>query len=135
MATASVDDAGQVTYEFDMDGTADWQWTAAELRELEPGTEMLHFGSIAAWTPPGAERIADLVGELGARGTVLISYDPNVRPTVIGAREAGSSSWSGACGSRTSSRRAARTSNGSTRSFQSDEVAAAGAGSARRSSS
>jgi fructokinase len=89
VAAASVGDGGEVTYEFDMDGTADWQWTAAELRALDPGTEVLHFGSIAAWTPPGAERIADLVSDLRARGRVLISYDPNVRPTVIGGRERG----------------------------------------------
>jgi len=89
VATASVDEAGQVTYEFDMDGTADWQWTAAELRELSPGTELLHFGSIASWTPPGAARIADLVGDLRAGRSVLISYDPNVRPSVFGGRVRG----------------------------------------------
>jgi fructokinase len=89
VATASVDDGGGATYEFDIDGTADWQWTAAELRELNPTTEVLHFGSLASWTPPGAARMADLVGELRAGGRVLISYDPNVRPAVIGAREAG----------------------------------------------
>jgi fructokinase len=87
VATASIDDAGQVTYTFDMDGTADWQWTAGELRAVNPATQMLHFGSIAAWTPPGADRIAGMVRELGgANGTVLISYDPNVRPAVIGPR-------------------------------------------------
>jgi fructokinase len=87
VATASVDGAGQVTYEFDMDGTADWQWSADELRAVSPATQVLHFGSIAAWTPPGAERIAGLARDLGARGTVLISYDPNIRPAVIGPRE------------------------------------------------
>jgi fructokinase len=86
VATATVDGAGQVTYEFDMDGTADWQWTAAELRDLNPGTELLHFGSIASWTPPGAARIGDLVRDLRASGSVLISYDPNVRPAVFGGR-------------------------------------------------
>ena len=87
VAIASVDGAGQVTYEFDGEGTADWQWTAAELRELSPGTELLHFGSIASWTPPGALHIAGLVGELRAGGGVLISYDPNIRPAVVGGRE------------------------------------------------
>jgi fructokinase len=88
-AIASVDDAARATYEFDIDGTADWQWTAAELRELSPGTEVLHFGSIASWTPPGAARIGDLVGELRAGCSVLISYDPNIRPGAIGARKTG----------------------------------------------
>jgi fructokinase len=86
VATASVDDAGQVTYEFDMDGTADWQWTAAELRAVSPATQLLHVGSISSWTPPGAGRIAGLVGELRASGRAMVSYDPNVRPAVIGPR-------------------------------------------------
>jgi fructokinase len=87
VATASVDGAGQVTYAFDMDGTADWQWTASELRAVSPATRVLHFGSIAAWISPGAERIAGLARELRATRAVLISYDPNIRPAVIGPRE------------------------------------------------
>jgi fructokinase len=87
VAIASVGETGDVTYEFEMDGTADWQWTAAELRKLSPATDLLHFGSIASLTPPGAARIADLVSELRAARRVLVSYDPNVRPAVIGARE------------------------------------------------
>jgi fructokinase len=70
-----------------MDATADWQWTAAELRELSPAAEVLHFGSIASWTPPGAGRIADLVEDVRAGCRVLISYDPNIRPAVAGARK------------------------------------------------
>jgi fructokinase len=89
VATASGHDGGGVTYEFDLDGTADWQWTAAELRELNPATEVLHFGSIASWNPPGAARIAELVGELRASCRILISHDPNVRPAVMGAHERG----------------------------------------------
>jgi fructokinase len=89
VAIASVDDAARATYDFDIEGTADWQWTAAELRELSSETQVVHFGSIASWTPPGSERIADLVGELRARSGVLISYDPNIRPAAIGGRERG----------------------------------------------
>jgi fructokinase len=86
VATASVDADARATYEFDIEGTADWQWTTAELRRLDPDTEVLHFGSLASWTPPGSARIAELVDECRAGGRVLISYDPNVRPAVIGAR-------------------------------------------------
>jgi fructokinase len=89
VATASVDAAARATYEFDMEGTADWQWTAAELHELNPETEVLHFGSLASWTPPGSERIADLVDDFRARRDRLISYDPNIRPAVLGARGRG----------------------------------------------
>jgi fructokinase len=87
VATASVDAAAHATYEFDMEGTADWQWTAEELRRLDPDTEVLHFGSLASWTPPGSARIAELVEECRAGGRVLISYDPNIRPAALGARE------------------------------------------------
>jgi fructokinase len=89
VATASVDADARATYDFDIEGTADWQWTAAELRGLRPDTEVLHFGSLASWTAPGADRIADLVDELRERGGVAISYDPNVRPAALGARERG----------------------------------------------
>jgi fructokinase len=89
VATASVDAAARATYEFDIEGTADWQWTAAELQELPPETDVLHFGSLASWTPPGSARIAGLVDECRARGSVMISYDPNVRPAAIGARGRG----------------------------------------------
>ena len=87
VAIASVDDPASVTYDFEIDGTADWQWTPAELGEVDRDTRVLHFGSIASWTPPGAARIADLVRAVRARPGTLISYDPNVRPAVIGGRE------------------------------------------------
>jgi fructokinase len=89
VATASVDDGARATYDFDIEGTADWQWTAAELRELSPETQVLHFGSIASWTPPGGARIADLVGDLRAGRGVLISYDPNIRPAALRAHATG----------------------------------------------
>jgi fructokinase len=85
-AIASVDETGSVVYDFDADGTADWQWTASELSRLRPDTEVLHFGSIASWTPPGSERIAERVSEARAR-SVLISYDPNIRAVLLGARD------------------------------------------------
>jgi fructokinase len=89
LAIASVDETGSVVYDFDADGTADWQWTAAELSRLRPNTEVLHFGSIASWTPPGSERIAEHVRKARACGGILISYDPNIRPLVFGARNRG----------------------------------------------
>jgi fructokinase len=85
-AIACVDETGSVVYDFDADGTADWQWTASELSRLRPDTEVLHFGSIASWTPPGRERIAERVSEARAR-SMLISYDPNIRAVLLGARD------------------------------------------------
>jgi fructokinase len=87
LAVVSMDHAARATYDFYLDGTADWQWTVTELGRRPAETEVLHFGSIASWTPPGSELIDELVGALRATGRVLVSYDPNVRPLVLGARE------------------------------------------------
>jgi fructokinase len=89
LAVVSVDRPGHATYDFYVEGTADWQWTVAELDGLPAGTEILHFGSIASWTPPGGELIDQVVGEARAAAMVLVSYDPNVRPSVLGERARG----------------------------------------------
>jgi fructokinase len=83
LAIVSLDGVGQASYDFYVEGTADWQWTDAELRKLPRDTEVLHFGSIASWTPPGSERIEQLVRDVRARNQTLVSYDPNVRPAVL----------------------------------------------------
>ena len=86
LAVVSFEDGTDATYEFYFEGTADWQWTTAELGRLRSDAEVLHFGSIASWTAPGSERIDALVSDVRATGRVLVSYDPNVRPPVVGAR-------------------------------------------------
>lgn len=50
---------------------------------------MLHFGSIASWTPPGDERILGLAGLMRGRGDVLVSYDPNIRPGLLHDHDCG----------------------------------------------
>ncbi len=69
-------------FDLRLDGTADWQWTDAELRGL-PGGDVaaLHVGSLATVLPPGAGRLAALAHR--ARATATISYDPNCRPDVM----------------------------------------------------
>jgi fructokinase len=84
LAVVSMDAPGQATYDFYLEGTADWQWTEAELRKRPRDAEVLHFGSIASWTPPANERIVGLIREVRARNGVLVSYDPNVRSTLLG---------------------------------------------------
>jgi fructokinase len=84
LAVVSIDRPGQATYDFYLQGTADWQWSIAELRSRPADTAILHFGSIASWTPPGSKRIDELVNETRARSGVLVSYDPNIRPAALG---------------------------------------------------
>jgi fructokinase len=83
LAVVSLDAAARASYDFYLNGTADWQWTDLETGRAPGGTAVLHFGSIASWTPPGGARILELAGRLHGRGDVLISYDPNVRPGLL----------------------------------------------------
>ena len=83
LAVISLDAAGQPSYDFYADGTADWAWTAAEIELVPPATAVLHFGSLASWTPPGDECVLALAGAMRERGTVLVSYDPNIRPRLL----------------------------------------------------
>ncbi|MER6572339.1 carbohydrate kinase [Streptomyces sp. NPDC001093] len=89
LAVVSMDAEGRASYDFYLDGTADWQWTDTEAARTPQDTAVLHFGSVASWTSPAAEHIHSVVQRLRAEGTVLISYDPNVRPALLGDPEHG----------------------------------------------
>lgn len=84
LAIVSLNEHAQAHYDFYLDGTADWQWTAAEAADLPPGTTILHHGSLASWTSPGDAHIHGLAARLHHRGEVLVSYDPNIRPLLLG---------------------------------------------------
>jgi fructokinase len=83
LSVVSLDAEARASYDFYLEGTADWQWTAEEISRVPEGTGVFHFGSIASWTPPGDARILELADRLHRRGDVLISYDPNVRPGLL----------------------------------------------------
>ena len=83
LAVVSLDPSARASYDFYVDGTADWQWTAEETGRVPEGISVFHFGSIASWTPPGDARIHELAHRLRGRGDVLITYDPNVRPGLL----------------------------------------------------
>jgi fructokinase len=89
LAVVSLDEQARASYDFYLQGTADWQWTADETRRVPASTEVLHFGSLAAWTPPGDGPVLALAGRLRGRGDVLVSYDPNVRPSLLAGRDQG----------------------------------------------
>ncbi|MCL2490706.1 MAG: carbohydrate kinase [Propionibacteriaceae bacterium] len=76
-STAQVvfDDAGSASYMFDL------EWRLAGLvGDLHP--IVVHTGSIAAALQPGADDV--LTALRAMRGTATISFDPNVRPQIIG---------------------------------------------------
>ena len=72
-AIAHLDALGAASYEF----AIDWQ---IESDGVE-AADALHVGSIAATLEPGAAAVAALVDR--HRGRALISYDPNIRPSLI----------------------------------------------------
>ena len=72
--------AGHATYQFSLG--ADFNWSAGELAFLPGGARAVHFGSLASWLPPGDAAIAEAVSRLRRDESALISYDPNVRPTL-----------------------------------------------------
>ncbi|WP_404381110.1 carbohydrate kinase [Knoellia locipacati] len=74
-AVATLDESGAAEYVFDL------HW---ELRPIERLDRFghVHTGSIAATLLPGAEGITQTLTE--AREHATISYDPNVRPSIMG---------------------------------------------------
>lgn len=83
MALVTVDDDGVPSYDFRVDGTADWQWTADELAPALDGPVVaVHSGSLALTTPPGAAQLRALLAR--ACATATVSYDPNCRPLLMG---------------------------------------------------
>jgi fructokinase len=84
LAIATVDPMGIATYAFYVEGTSDWQWTSDELRAIPAETTILHTGSLASWIAPGRSLITDTLQARRSSGQCLISYDPNVRPGLLG---------------------------------------------------
>jgi len=82
LAVVSLDAEARASYDFYVDGTADWQWSASETGKAPAATAAFHFGSLASWTPPGCEHILDLARVMRDRD-VLVSYDPNIRPRLV----------------------------------------------------
>jgi fructokinase len=85
LAVVTLDDAGVASYEFYGPDTADWAWQEGELPDpasLAGGA--VHTGSIATGIAPGAAVIVGWLARLRARGDVAISYDPNIRPSLLG---------------------------------------------------
>ncbi len=86
LAIVSVEADGTVGYDFRVDGTADWQWSEDELADVvDSDVVALHVGSLAMVLEPGASALRRLVER--ARAEVTISFDPNVRPLLMGRSE------------------------------------------------
>jgi fructokinase len=87
LAIVSIDADARAHYDFYFEGTADWQWSASEMARMPEDTAVLHVGSVASWTSPGDEHIHAATSRLRQSGRILISYDPNIRPLLLGRPE------------------------------------------------
>jgi len=76
VAHASLNERGEARYRFDL------SWSVPALAGLAAATHV-HTGSLAATTEPGGSQVLETVR--AARPHATISYDPNVRPSLMGA--------------------------------------------------
>ena len=75
-AVATLDESGAAEYDFDL------HWELHPVEHLDRFGHV-HTGSIAATLQPGAEVITQTLTD--AREHATVSYDPNVRPTIMGS--------------------------------------------------
>ena len=78
-AAATLDESGAASYVFDLH----WDLPPVQLPE---GTAHLHIGSIGTTLTPGDTEVTAAV--LRARTGGTVSYDPNMRPTIMGSPDA-----------------------------------------------
>jgi fructokinase len=76
-ATAHLDATGAAEYEFDIEWSLDN--APADLT-----ADLVHIGSIGAFLEPGASTVETLVA--AAHTHSLITFDPNIRPALMGSR-------------------------------------------------
>ncbi|MFJ8750160.1 carbohydrate kinase [Streptomyces sp. NPDC102441] len=75
-ATVELDEAGRATYTFEI------TWTLGPVAQPPEPPRHVHTGSVATALEPGADTVLDLVRSF--RETATVSYDPNVRPGLMG---------------------------------------------------
>lgn len=76
VAIATLDETGAATYTFDLD----WQVPATD--GLLDDVVVVHSSTIGAALAPGGEAVLDLLSR--ARASATVTYDPNVRPALLG---------------------------------------------------
>lgn len=78
LAVVSLDADGKASYAFHFHQTANFNWHTGDLPALQ-GSDWLHIASLATLIQPGADVLLGWLGGVAAQ----ISYDINVRPTVV----------------------------------------------------
>ncbi|KQQ92306.1 ribokinase [Arthrobacter sp. Leaf141] len=81
-AAATLAPDGSARYSFSIH----WDLPAWDSAALTAPPRVLHTGSIASFLAPGAESVRGLLEQ--AQGTSLVTYDPNIRPDLLGSHAA-----------------------------------------------
>ncbi len=76
VATAVLDDTGAAHYDFDL------TWAVSPNAAPTRKPLVVHTGSLGAILPPGGNDVLTLLE--GFRSTATVTYDPNVRPSLMG---------------------------------------------------
>lgn len=74
-ALAKLDESGSATYVFDL------EWALPGGVPLREEPAFVHVGSISTTSQPGGATVLEVAQQ--AAGATLVSYDPNVRPTIM----------------------------------------------------
>jgi fructokinase len=86
LAIASIGPSGGAKYSFYVEGTADWNFTRAELPTAailsEIGAKALQFGCLTMALGPGNKIIEAWAEEFFKAGSLTLSHDINVRPAL-----------------------------------------------------
>lgn len=78
LALTSLDEHGAASYEFRLDDGLGWSPSSLGQARQAP---IVHFGSIASWLPSG-----EMIRQALSSATGLVTYDPNVRPSLMTSR-------------------------------------------------
>ncbi len=78
MARALIDENGVARYQFELEGTATFAFSASWLPT--DSVDVIHVGSVATLVQPGAKALFQWVSEANS----VVVFDPNVRPSIEG---------------------------------------------------
>lgn len=86
LAFVALNKEGKPEFRFYRDHAADTRLTVSEIEHIDPQDySMYHLGSIALLEKPASDTYLELLGRF-REARVLTSFDPNVRPSLIGDR-------------------------------------------------
>jgi fructokinase len=86
LAFVALNEEGKPEFRFYRENAADTRLTVSEIEQINPQEySMYHFGSIALLEKPASDAYLELLNKFHEE-KILTSFDPNIRPSLIGDR-------------------------------------------------